>query len=199
MRGLLGFAVALMVVMPGVALAQSPRQPIVELGAQGSKKIGDKAPVAWSLRLTVPLKPRIAIEAAADIQKSYVNEDVGGARTSVRELSVHWRQTVFTSGRWQIFGLLGVGRNREERRYEPIGLPITFVVSHFAAHIGPAVQVELAPWLALRGDLRGTIGNNGRNSGVRGMVGAVIPIGRSRASDPPAEPKKAVDGASRWR
>jgi hypothetical protein len=35
-------AVALMVVVPGIALAQSPDRPVVELGAQGAKRIGDE-------------------------------------------------------------------------------------------------------------------------------------------------------------
>ena len=209
MRGLLGMAVALMVVMPGVALAQSPDRPVVELGAQGSKRIngvllrdstapGDSAPVAWSLRLTVNVKRRTAIEGTADIQKSYRDSFGSGARTSARELSVHWRQTVFTSGRLQVFGVLGAGRNRVERHVPEwiqsgqVRPPISLVVSEFVAHLGPAVQVELAPWLALRGDVRATLGQ--RDSGVRGMLGAVIPIGRIRdgeratPSTPPPAP-----------
>ena len=55
MRGLIGVAVALIVMMPSVALAQSPDRPVVELGAQGSKRTNDRASVAWALRLTVPL------------------------------------------------------------------------------------------------------------------------------------------------
>ena len=55
MRGLLGVAVALMMGMPGIALAQSPDRPAVELGIQGSQRIRDRGvPVAWALRLTVP-------------------------------------------------------------------------------------------------------------------------------------------------
>src|SRR5687768_5199056 len=125
-RRILGVAVTLMVLMPGVALAQSPRQPVVELGAQGSKRMsgallrdstapGDSVPAAWSLRLTVNLKRRTAIEGTADIQKSYMDSFGSGARTSAMEFSAHWRQTVFTSGRLQVFGVLGAGRNRVVR------------------------------------------------------------------------------------
>ncbi len=179
MRGLLVVAVALMVVVPGIALAQSPDRPVVELGAQGSKKTSDSGLVGQALRLTVPLKRRAAIEARADIQTSSERS------TSEREFSVHWRQTVLASGRFQIFGVLGGGRNRVETyvgerivqgRVEPADRS---VVSGFVAHFGPAVQVELAPWLALRGDLQGIIGE--QDSGIRGMVGAVIPIRRFRA------------------
>ena len=199
MRSLFGLTVALMVVMPGIALAQSPDRPVVELGAQGSKRIFDEG-VASALRLTLPLTPRTAIEATADIEKSFELKWEGGTRRSAREFSVHWRQTVFTSGRWQVFGLLGAGRDRVEHNYpdringagrvEPAH---TNVQSEFVAHFGPAVQVELAPWLALRGDLRGTIGDH---SGVRYMVGAVVPIRRSRAGDQPAvsaPPPRAAD------
>ena len=191
---ILGVAVTLMVVMPGVALAQSPRHPVVELGAQATERTSDNdAPVAWALRLTVPLKRRTAIEATADIQKSW---EYAGYRRSAREFSVQWRQTVFASGRWQIFGVLGGGRNRVEthvpeidyeipgigRRVEPAH---TSVRSEFVTHLGPAVQVELARWLALRADLRLTLGKH--EGGTRGMVGAVIPIRRFRADDRPAE------------
>jgi hypothetical protein len=195
MRHPIGIAVTLMVVMPGIALAQSPDRPVVELGAQGSKRIRDEGQ-SLSLRLTVPVTRRTAIEATADIQKSFELKWEGGTRRSAREFSVHWRQTVFTSGRWQVFGLLGGGRNRVEHNYperilhghvEPAH---TSVGSEFVAHFGPAVQVQLAPWLALRGDLRGTLGE--RDSGVNFLVGAVIPIGRYRAADPARAPAPAT-------
>jgi hypothetical protein len=194
-RRILGVAVTLMVVMPGIALAQSPDRPIVELGAQVSKKASDSGLVGQALRLTVPLKRLTAIEVTADVQTSAVVVAPFQRETSEREFSVHWRQTVFASGRLQIFGVLGGGRNRVETNDERIvqgrvELVDRSVVSEFVAHFGPAVQVELAPWLALRGDLHGIIGQ--RDSGVRGMVGAVIPIRRSRGGDPPSAPAPAT-------
>ena len=204
MRRLLCLVVTLIVGMPGVALAQSPDRPAVELGAQGSKRINDRGvPVAWALRLTVPLKRRTAIEVTADIQQSYQSVQES-ARISAREFNVHWRQTVFTAGRWQVFGVLGGGRNRvvrnvpEFRGHGQVIPPYTFVVSEFVAHFGPGVQVELAPWLALRGDLRGTLGE--KDSGVRVMVGAVIPIGRFGAGDKPGAPAaQSTPPPAKWR
>ena len=211
MKRVLGVAVALLVVTPAVALAQSPRQPVVELGAQGSSRTGDERHVAWSPRLTVPLKHRTAIEAAADITSF---EFGGGYRRSAREFGVHWRQTVFTSGRVRVFGVLGGGRNRvetnvPERAYQlPDGRRFvepahTSVASEFVAHLGPAVQVELASWLALRGDLYGIIGQ--RDQGVRGMVGVVFPI-RNRDGDqttastpPPAPAPPPTPAPTAWR
>jgi hypothetical protein len=197
-----GVAVSLMVVMPGIALAQSHHQPFVELGAQVSKR-SDVAPGAWALHLAVPLKPGRAIEVTADTRKSYLGDIpmsyLGrdeNARISVREFGVQWRQTVFTSGRLRIFGVVGGGRNRVETDVPGRIVPgrergfDTFVDSEFVAHLGPAVQVELAPWLALRGDVRGTLGEH--SGGVRGMVGAVIPIRRSGGSDPPSAPAPAT-------
>jgi hypothetical protein len=212
MKYFLGVAVTLLVGMPGIALAQSPDRPVVELGAQGSKRIRDEGQ-SLSLRVTVPLTRRTAIEATADIQKSFELKWEGGTRRSAREFSVHWRQTVFTSGRWQIFGVLGAGRDRVEHNYperingagrvEPAS---TNVQSEFMAHFGPAVQVQLAPWLALRGDLRGTVGDH---RGVRGMVGAVVPIRRARAGDLPtvsgpppraaAQPAATTPPPAAWR
>ena len=179
--------------MPGRALAQPPRPPAVELGAQVSKKIEDPAPITWSPRITLNLTHLTAIEGTADIQKSFEPEFEGGARTSARGFGAHWRQALFTSGRWQVFGVLGAGMNRVEQNFPerifqgrdgPEIVPaFTFIDTDPVAHLGPAVQVELAPWLALRGDLRLTVGDN--NGGVRGMVGGVIPIGRFRAGDRP--------------
>ena len=185
----------MMAAMPATALAQPPRPPAAELGVQVSRKIGDPAqtPVRWSPRVTVNLTHLTAIEGTADILKPFTEPYEGSPRTSARGFSGHWRQTLFTSGRWQIFGVLGAGINRVEQnvpervfqgRDGPVIQPAyTVVNSDFMAHIGPGVQVELAPWLALRGDVRLTVGDN--NGGVHGLVGAVIPIGRFRAGDRP--------------
>ena len=205
MRRLLCLVVTLMMGMPGIALAQSPDGPIVELGVQGSKRIRDEG-VAGALRLTLPLTRRTAIEATADIQKSFELKWEGGTRRSARQFSVHWKQTVFTSGRLQIFGVLGAGRNRVEHNYPDRIVPghvepaHTNVQSEFVAHFGPAVQVELARWLALRGDLRHTLGE--RDPGVNVLVGAVIPIGRHRAADAPSVPAKPAQSTplpDKWR
>src|SRR5688572_14087133 len=196
MKSFLSVAVTLIAMMPGVALAQPPSPPVVELGAQVSKKIDDPAPFTWTPRVTLNLTHLTAIEGTADILKSFENELEGGTRTSARGFSVHWRQTLFTSGRWHIFGVLGAGMNRVEQNFPervfqgrdgPVVIPAsTFVDSDFVAHLGPGVQVELAPWLSLRGDVRLTVGDN--NGGIRGMVGGVIPLGRFRAGDRPAGP-----------
>ena len=183
-----------MAVMPRVALAQPPSPPVVELGAQVSKKIDDPGGITWTPRITFNLTHLTALEGTAEIRKSFQNEF--GTRTSARGYSGHWRQTLYTSGRWQVFGALGAGINRVEQNFPerivqgrdgPVVIPAsTFVDSDFVAHLGPAVQVELAPWLALRGDVRLTVGDN--NGGIRGMVGGVIPLGRFRAGDRPTGP-----------
>jgi hypothetical protein len=185
-----------MAAMPAAAAAQPPRPPAVEVGVQVSKKIEDPAPIAWSPRVTVNLSHLTAVEGTADLLKSFEPEFEGGTRTSSRGFAVHWTQTLFTSGRWQVFGVLGAGMNRVEQDFPervfqgrdgPEVMPAhTFVDTEPVAHLGPAVQVEVAPWLALRGDVRLTIGDN--NGGVRGMVGGVIPIGRYRAGDRPTGP-----------
>ena len=183
-----------MAVMPRVALAQPPNPPGVELGAQVSKKIDDAGGASWTPRITFNLTHLTALEGTAEIRKSFENEF--GTRTSARGYSGHWRQTLYTSGRWQVFGALGAGINRVEQNFPeqilqgrdgPVVIPAsTFVDSNFVAHLGPGVQVELAPWIALRGDVRLTVGDN--NGGIRGMVGGVIPIGRFRAGTRPTGP-----------
>ena len=194
MRSFLTFAVVAVATFPGRALAQPPSPPTVEASVQLSRKIDDPAPVTWSPRITLNLSHLTAIEGTADIVKSFVEPYEGGTRTSSRGFGAHWRQTLFTSGRWQFFGVLGAGTNRVEHNFPerifqgrdgPEVFPAdTFVDTDFVAHLGPGVQVELAPWLALRGDVRLTVGDN--NGGVRGMVGGVTPIGRFRAGDRPA-------------
>ena len=179
--------------MPGAALAQPPRPPAAELGVHVSKKIDDYAPVTWSPRVTLNLTHLTALEGTADIMKSFAEPYEGGTRTSSRGYAAHWRQTLLTSGRWQIFGVLGAGINRVEQNYPEFILQgrdgpevrpaFTFVDTEPVVHFGPAVQVEMAPWLALRGDVRLTIGDN--NGGVRGIVGGVIPLGRFRAGARP--------------
>jgi hypothetical protein len=91
----------------------------------------------------------------------------------------------------QIFGVLGGGKNRVETNFfrvvqGRVEADSGSEVSEFVAHFGPALQVELARWLALRFDLQGIVGQ--RDSGVRGMMGAVIQIPRFRLGDPPSAP-----------
>jgi hypothetical protein len=103
---------------------------------------------------------------------------------------VHLRQVLWSGGRWQVFGVVGAGGERTTTRF-PGGVtdgrfgPIVIAPSEFtdtglAVHVGPAVQVEVSPRLALRADLRATLSNNG---GVRAMVGGVVPVGRPFAAD----------------
>lgn len=94
-RFLYALVVMVMAATPGTALAQPPRTPTVESGAQVSKKIDDPAPVTWSPRLTLNLTHLTAIEGTVDIQKPFEPEFEGGARTSARGFGAHWRQALF--------------------------------------------------------------------------------------------------------
>ena len=189
MRTLVIVATLVAAALPQMALAQPPGPPAAELGVQISKKIDDPGGTTWSPRITLNLSPLTAIEGAADIRQPHLNEF--GTRTTSRGFSVHWRQRLFASGRWQIYGVLGGGVSRIEQdvperiiqgRDGPEVFPrILFIDTEPVVHLGPAVQLEAAPWLALRGDVRLTIGDN--NGGLRGMIGAVVPLGRFRAGD----------------
>jgi hypothetical protein len=191
MRGLLTIAAIIVAGIPTAAGAQVPAPPPVELGAQIARKIDDASSKRWTGRITLNLTHLTALEGTADIQNSFGNEF--GTQTSARGFSGHWRQTLISSGRWQVFGVLGAGTNRVEQQFPemiiqgrdgPELIPAsTFVNTDFVAHLGPGVQVELAPWLALRGDVRLTVGDN--NGGLRGMIGGAIPLGRFRAGSRP--------------
>jgi hypothetical protein len=194
MRVFLTMAALAVAAIPAPAGAQPPAPPPVELGAQVSKKIDDPVRLMWTGRITLNLSHLTALEGTADVLRTFKYEFEPGTETSARGFGGHWRQTLFTSGRWQVFGVLGAGVHRVKQDYPeriiqgrdgPEVIPaFTFEDSEFVAHLGPAVQVELAPWLALRGDVRLTVGDN--NGGVRGMVGGVVPIGRFRAGDRPS-------------
>ena len=182
----LSVVVALVAGLPGLAMAQPTRSPRVELGVQASVQTGQAGAITWSPRITLSLAPLTAIEVSADVRPA--RTDAFGTRVSSRAFTAHWRQTLFTAGRWQFSGVLGVGGSRRVMEFPeqtfpgsdgPESFPAhTFVDRGLAVHIGPAVQFEAAPWLALRGDLRLDAGNNG---GLRGMVGAVVPVGRYRS------------------
>ena len=187
---------AIALAMPGAAHAQPPGPPPIESGAQIARKIDDPSPRRWTGRVTFNLTPVTALEGTVDILPTFVEPFEGGTTTSSRGYSGHWRQTLFSSGRWQVFGVLGAGTNRVEQHFPERIFPgrdgpelfpaSTSVNTDFVVHFGPGVQVELAPFLALRGDARLTIGDN--NGGVRGMIGGVIPLGRFRAGSRPTGP-----------
>jgi hypothetical protein len=192
MKALLTTAIGFLALTPALALAQPPGPPPIELGVQVGRKIDDHASRRWTGRLTLNMTNVTALEGTVDVQPSFGNEF--GTDTSARGFSGHWRQTLISSGRWQVFGVLGAGTNRVEQHFPeqiiqgrdgPEVVPAsTFTNTDFVAHLGPGVQVELAPWLALRGDVRLTVGDN--NGGVRGMIGGVIPVGRFRAGSRPS-------------
>lgn len=181
---LLTVVVALVAAFPGSALAQ-PDAPRVELGAQASVQTGQSGGVTWSPRMTLALAPLTAIEVSADIRRS--STDPFGTRVSSQAYTLHWRQTLVTRGRWKVFGVFGVGGSRQVLEFPEqiiagrdgpeIFPPHTFVDRGLTVQLGPAVQFEAAPWLAIRGDVRLDAGDNG---GLRGMVGAVVPVGRYR-------------------
>ncbi len=193
---LLTLMVALVAALPGLALAQ-PDLPRVELGAQASVQTGQSGAVTWSPRLTLSLAPLTAIEGSADIRRS--NSDPFGTRVSSQAYTLHWRQTLVTAGRWKVFGVLGVGGSRQVLEFPEqiiagpdgpeIFPPHTFVDRGLAVQLGPAVQFEAAPWLALRADLRLDASDNG---GLRGMVGAVLPVGRYRQDVAVAEGRDSL-------
>ncbi|MBK9242575.1 MAG: hypothetical protein IPL75_20505 [Acidobacteria bacterium] len=194
---LLSVVVALVAALPGLAMAQPPGAPRVEVGVQASVQNGQAGAVTWSPRLTLSLAPLTAVEGSADFRNA--NTDPFGTRISSQAYTVHWRQTLFTSGRWRVFGVLGVGGSRRVmvfpeqiingRDGPEIFPPHTYVDRGLAVQLGPAVQFEAAPWLALRGDLRLDAGDNG---GLRGMLGAVVPVGRYRRDVPLAEGRDSL-------
>jgi hypothetical protein len=176
-------AACIMTLLPAVAAAQETRTPRLEFAAHVSGQTGRQNSATWSPRITWNVTPLSAIEATADF--SPTNNDPNWGRRSARGYSLHLRQSLLTRSRWQVFGVLGVGSSETHttfaRHIVTVGdyswdIPEqTIEETSVAVHVGPAAQVQVAPWLSLRADVRLTLSEN--NSGLRGMIGAVVPVG----------------------
>ncbi len=185
-----------MAARPHGAFAQVPEPPRLEVGAQISGQIGERASVTWTPRLTVNLSPDAALELSADFRQPL--EEPFRMAESGQSGSVHLRQSLWHHGRWHVFGVVGGGVRRTSIYFPGVtdvgsAQPRTFRPSRFvewgaAAHVGPAVQMQVARWLSLRADVRMEFSNSG---GLRGMLGAAFPLGQlptgTRARQRPAD------------
>lgn len=174
--------VALIVTLiPVTAVAQETRMPRVEFAGHVSAQTGRQQSATWSPRITWNVTPLSAVEATADFGTV---DDRSWRRASGRGYSLHWRQSLLRRDRWQLFGVLGVGNSDTTTVYPRHVVDVgdyswdipeqTIRETSVAVHVGPAAQVQVAPWLSLRADVRLTLSENG---GVRGMIGAVVPVG----------------------
>ena len=174
--------------VPTGARAQAAALPRLELSTQVSTQTGNPH-AATSPRLTLTVAPLSALEVTADLRPTTVDE--WGMQSSAQSYDLHLRQTLWSRGRLQVFGVVGGGlehttssfpsRVLETRDGMVTSGPFRFSEETMALHIGTAVQFEASPYLALRSDLRTTIG---QDAGLRGMIGGVIPLGRKFQADP---------------
>ena len=186
--------------VPMAASAQDPPAPPgTELGAQVSMQTGQQGGLTWTPRVSLSLLPLTSLDITADIRPPH--GDAFDTRRSSQSIGLHVRQTLWSRGRWQVFGVVGAGGEHTTtffpgRTIEGRDGPVTFAPSEFsetglAVHIGPAVQVEVSPRLALRADLRTTLSQEG---GLRAMVGAIVPLGgRFQADSTRANPRAGHD------
>ena len=181
-------AVLMMLLIPAVAAAQETRLPRLEFAGHVSAQTGRRQSATWSPRISWNVTPLTAIEATADVSPTTDNPNWG--RESARGYSLHLRQSLLARGRWQVFGVLGVGGSSSTTTFPRHILTVgdytwdipeqTIEETGVAVHVGPAAQVQAAPWLSLRADVRLTLSHA---SGLRGMIGAVVPVG-TRPPDP---------------
>lgn len=186
-------AVAIVAATPVAGLAQEVRR--VEAGLQLSAHTADRGTVGWSPRLTLNITPLTAVEFTADLRQP--RTDPFGQRFSGQAAGVHLRQALWTSGAWHLSGTFGAGVNRWvlDVPEQVLDLPdrrLVYPASRLTevgpvVYIGQAVQVDVARRFALRADARLTIGENG---GLRGMLGAVVPLG---PADPAGTKRNALD------
>lgn len=196
MRHTLLAAALVMAALPASAFAQDAEPPRVEIGAQVSGQTGERSSVTWTPRLTVNLSPDAALELSADL--GHALEEPFRMAKSGQGWAVHLRQSLWQDGRWQVFGVVGGGVRRTSIHFPGFteigsGQPRTFRPSRFvewgaAAHVGPAVQMQVASRLILRADVRMEFSDSG---GLRGMLGAAVPLAQfpagTRARQRPAD------------
>lgn len=169
MRLLPAIAASLLIWLPLPAVAQTAETPRLELGGQVSAQTGEPGSATWTPRLALNLRPDTALEFSADFRQGA--NDPFRRQESGQTAAIHLRQTLWEHDRWQIFGVVGGGVGRNVTTFPHF----RFVDWSPAVHIGPAVQLAVATRLILRADVRLSLSET---SGVRGMVGASVPIGQ---------------------
>jgi len=181
---------------PQLAWAQTAEAPRLEIGGHVSAQTNERSAFTWTPRLTLRLRPDTALEVSADIRQP--GSDRFRVEESGQTVSLHLRQTLWEEGAWQFSGVVGGGVRRASRFFPGYTVPgfdgpRTYPDSRYteygtAAHIGPAIQVRVAPRLLLRGDVRLEFSDQ---TGFRGMIGAAVPIGQlpagTRARQRPAD------------
>jgi hypothetical protein len=188
-RTFVGLLVASLVAAPAIARAQTQDWPKSELSAQISTQTGSNQAITWSPRLTMRVAPLSALELTADFRP--MTGDEFGTRVGSQSYGLHLRQTLWSRGRVQVFGVVGAGGERVHyffpgrtitgRDGPEVIAPAEFSDTGLAVHIGTAVQFEASRFLALRADLRTTLSDEG---GLRAMVGGVVPLGGRFKADP---------------
>lgn len=183
---LIATAAGLLAWSPGPAAAQSAEPPRLEIGAQISGQTNERSGLTWTPRLTLNLRPDMALEFSADVRQP--TRDPFRLEESGQAVSLHLRQTLWESGPWQFSGVVGGGVRRSTIFFPGYTIDTHFVEYGTAAHIGPAMQLQVAKRLLLRGDVRLEFSDQ---TGFRGMIGAAVPVGQmpagSRARQRPAD------------
>lgn len=169
MRLLPAIAAALLVLFPRPSSAQTTEPPRLEVGGQVSAQTAEPGSTTWTTRLTVNLRPDTALEFSGDFRQP--GSDPFRRRESGQTAAIHFRQTLWENDRWQVFGVVGGGVRRSARDFSQF----RFVEWGPAVHVGPAVQVAVARRLTLRADVRLSLSET---SGLRGMIGAAVPLGQ---------------------
>jgi hypothetical protein len=181
------FTVALAVAMVlggGVsAWAQTSTKPIIELG--GELSAGPGADGDWQAlgaRIGVNFNERTALEVAVAPQ---LNRD---DFTRVDYGFVQLKRSLHTFDRGSLFGTLGISQSRQDfpgQYSDPF--PDSYPTNYsWGPAFGFGAEIEVAPYLGLRGDVQYILS---QDSLLRFVGGATIPMGRyrdrSRALDPP--------------
>lgn len=168
MRLLPAVAASLLIWFPQSASAQTAEPPRLEIGGQVSAQTGEPGSATWTPRLSLNLRPDTALEFSGDFRQA--SSDPFRHSEVDQTAALHFRQTLWENDRWQLFGVVGGGVRRSVSTFPHF----RFVDWNPAVHIGPAVQARVAKRLVLRADVRLSLTET---SGLRGMIGAAVPIG----------------------
>jgi hypothetical protein len=183
LRYTVALAVALALAGGVPAWAQTSTKPIVEVGGEFSAGPGaDGDWQALGARIGVNFDARTALEVSVAPQ---LNRD---HFTRVDYGFVQLKRSLHAFDRGSLFGTLGISQSKQDfsREYSdpfPDSYPTNY---SWGPSFGFGAEVEVAPYLGLRGDVQYVLS---QDSLLRFVGSATVPMGRyrdrSRALDPP--------------
>lgn len=175
--------ITLLTLVATATTASAQTLPRAEITGQAAAETGHGTSLGLTPRLTLTLSERSALEVAALHRP--VNNDRFGVRYGSTSGDLVLRQTLWMRDRVELFGLIGATARRRITEFpaysyqlqsRTVDIPaFRGVETRGGAQIGVAARWAIHPRLAVRGDVRTMLGEDGALSAG---IGVSIPIGR---------------------